>query len=79
MHGDGGCDGGVKIWGGFEDDCHLSVHVGLGEGAFGLPALHEEADLDVVCGDEQQGDTWWKMEGYEEQNFVTFVNRLMDE
>lgn len=49
MHGDRFYDGGVVVSRSLEDDGDLPVNVGLGEGAFGLPAIGgEESHLDVI-------------------------------
>lgn len=49
VHGDRFYDGGVVVSWSLEDDGDLPVNIGLGEGAFGLPAVGgEESHLDVI-------------------------------
>lgn len=49
LHPDGLSDVGVAVRRRAEHDGHLSVHVRLGEGAFPLPRVLEEADFNVLC------------------------------
>lgn len=49
LHPDWLGDVGVAVRRRAKHDGHLSVHIRLGEGAFPLPGVLEEADFNVLC------------------------------